>query len=49
MLLYFTGSKNFNIFLRKKALEKGLSLNEYELTEIKSNKKIYAKDEKEIF
>jgi DNA polymerase/3'-5' exonuclease PolX len=35
MLLYFTGSKNFNIFLRKKAIEMGLSLNEYSLSDKK--------------
>jgi DNA polymerase (family 10) len=31
-LLYFTGSKEHNIELRKIAIEKGLSLNEYSLT-----------------
>jgi DNA polymerase/3'-5' exonuclease PolX len=28
-MLYFTGSYNFNIVMRNKALEKGLSLSEY--------------------
>jgi DNA polymerase beta len=28
-LLYFTGSYNFNIYMRRKALQKGLSLSEY--------------------
>ena len=34
-LLYFTGSKAFNIRVRRAALEKGLSLNEYGLTLLK--------------
>jgi DNA polymerase beta len=34
-LLYFTGSKGFNIKVRRAALEKGLSLNEYGLTVLK--------------
>lgn len=34
--LYFTGSKEFNIRMRKHALQKGYSLNEYDLTVVKS-------------
>lgn len=51
-LLYFTGSYNFNIYMRKIALEKGLSLSEYgfkdnitkkllEIPEIKSEEDIF--------
>lgn len=36
-LLYFTGSKNFNIRVRRAALEKGYSLNEYALTPIEES------------
>ena len=41
-LLYFTGSKGFNIRVRREALEKGLSLNEYgfSLTEKGERKRI---------
>lgn len=38
MLQYFTGSKNHNIALRTYALEKGLSLNEYGIKNLKSGK-----------
>ena len=38
-LLYFTGSKAFNIRVRRAALEKGLSLNEYGLTLLKGSLK----------
>jgi DNA polymerase/3'-5' exonuclease PolX len=30
-ILYFTGSKEFNLMMRKKAIEKGLKLSEYGL------------------
>jgi len=46
-LLYFTGSKEYNIFLRKLAQKKGLKLNEYGL--FSKNKKIAGKTEEEIF
>ena len=42
-LLYFTGSKNFNIIIRNKALELGYSLNEYSLTNKDDEKKIILK------
>ena len=50
-VLYFTGSKMFNIGMRKHALSLGLSLNEHGLTEVKSKKKIdvVLKTEKDIF
>ena len=38
-VLYFTGSKYFNIMMRHQALEKGFSLNEHGLTQIINKKK----------
>lgn len=35
--LYFTGSKEFNIRMRKHALQKGYSLNEYDLTVVQES------------
>jgi len=46
-LLYFTGSMEFNIELRKLAQSKSMKLNEYGL--YKNKKKIASKTEKEIF
>lgn len=46
-LLYFTGSKEHNIQLRKTAIEHGLKINEYGV--YKGKKKIAAKTEKEIY
>jgi len=48
-LLYFTGNKEFNIFIRNKAIEKNYSLNEYGLTDIRNNNIIFLNYEKEIF
>ena len=50
-LLYFTGSYQFNILMRRKALEMGYSLSEYGLKDIKSDKLIELdiKSEEEIF
>ena len=46
MLQYFTGSKNHNIQLRSYALEKGLSLNEHGIKDVKTgNVKEYATEE----
>jgi len=45
MLLYFTGSAEFNIKMRRKALEKGYSLNEYGFTPKVKN----IKTEEDIF
>ena len=39
-MLYFTGSMNFNIKVRKQALERGYSINEYGFTDMKTKKKI---------
>ena len=48
-LLYFTGNKYFNLFIRNKAKEKGYKLNEFGL--FKNNKQIQKeiKTEKDIF
>jgi DNA polymerase beta len=46
-LLYFTGNKNFNIYLRQKAIDNGYTLNEYGL---KFNDELRVlKSENEIF
>ena len=46
-LMYFTGSKNFNIKLRQIAIRKGLKVNEYGI--YKNDKFICGKTEEEIF
>ena len=46
-LLYFTGSKNFNTYMRNIAKKKNFKLNEYGL--FKNNKKIDIHSEKDIF
>lgn len=46
-LLYFTGSKAHNIELRKLAIEKGWSLNEYGLT--KGEKRLAGRTEEEVY
>lgn len=49
-LLYFTGSKQFNISMRKHALEYGYSLSEHSLTNVSSKKKVTGLyTEKDIF
>jgi DNA polymerase beta len=48
-LLYFTGNKNFNLYLRNKALANNLSLNEYFLKDLNAEKEIFLNSEKEIF
>jgi len=50
-LLYFTGSYEFNIKMRKKALEKGYSLSEYGFTDIntKELKSFNINSEEDIF
>ncbi len=48
MLQYFTGSKNHNVHLRELALKQGLSLSEYGIKKVKSQKskvKSYASEE----
>ncbi len=47
-ILYFTGSKNTNTFMRNKAIKHGLKLNEYGLFD-KDNNFIELKTEQEIF
>jgi DNA polymerase (family 10) len=46
-LLYFTGDKEHNIWLRKIAIKKGLKLNEYGL--FKGSKRIAGRTEQEIY
>lgn len=46
-LLYFTGSKDFNVMMRKKAIEQGYLLNEYGL--FKDGEYTVGKTEKEVF
>ncbi|MCM8795724.1 MAG: DNA polymerase/3'-5' exonuclease PolX [Candidatus Omnitrophica bacterium] len=46
-LLYFTGSKNFNIKLRQLAINKGLKINEYGV--FRKEKFLVGKSEEEIF
>lgn len=48
-LIYFTGSKNFNIQIRNKAIELGYSLNEYGLIDKKTQKLICLNSEEKIF
>lgn len=50
-LIYFTGSKNFNIKIRRLAIKKNLKLNEYGLFKLKDNKETYVpgRTEEEIF
>ncbi|MDP3143241.1 MAG: DNA polymerase/3'-5' exonuclease PolX [Candidatus Omnitrophota bacterium] len=50
-LLYFTGSKNFNIRLRQLAIKKNLKINEYGIFSTLGKKEIYiaGKTEEEIF
>ncbi len=48
-ILYFTGSQQFNIQMRNRALAMGMSLNEYGLTHIESKERIFLKSEEEIF
>jgi len=48
-LLYFTGSKHHCIYLRKIALSKGYTLNEYGLFTLENRKWIAGKTEKEIY
>lgn len=48
-LLYFTGDKQHNIWLRKIAIKKGYKLNEYGLFDKKTGKRIAGKTESEIY
>ncbi len=48
-LLYFTGSKGHNIKLRMRALARGLTLNEYALSEIDGGKVVASETEEQIY
>lgn len=48
-LLYFTGSKAHNIALRQRAIGKGLTLNEYSLSEVGSGAVVAASTEADIY
>jgi DNA polymerase beta len=48
-LLYYTGNREFNIFMRQKAIQLGYSLSEYRLYNKKTNKNIPINSEKDIF
>jgi DNA polymerase (family 10) len=48
-LLYFTGSKGHNIKLRQRALQRGLTLNEYALSEIEGGRVVASETEEQIY
>jgi DNA polymerase (family X) len=48
-LLYFTGSKEHNVYLRSLAKEKGMKINEYGVFNISDNKRLAGKTEEEIY
>ncbi len=48
-LMYFTGSKQHNVALRKEAIKQGYSLSEYGLEKKETGRKARAKTEKEIY
>lgn len=48
-LLYFTGSKEFNVLLRNRALTLGYSLSEYSLKNLVSNDLVKIEKEEDIF
>src|SRR5581483_9282474 len=48
-LLYFTGSKGHNIKLRQRALARGLTLNEYALSDVDSGAAVASETEEEIY
>lgn len=47
--LYFTGSKGHNIKLRQRALQRGLTLNEYALSEIEGGRVVASETEEQIY
>jgi DNA polymerase (family X) len=47
--LYFTGSKGHNIKLRQRALARGLTLNEYALSEIEGGRVVASETEEQIY
>jgi DNA polymerase (family 10) len=48
-LLYFTGSKSHNVKLRQRALKRGLTLNEYALTELETGRVVASESEAHIY
>ena len=48
-IIYFTGSKDFNVHIRKIALSKNLSLNEYGLSDTLTGKRVFLSSEEELF
>ncbi|MGI9544417.1 MAG: DNA polymerase/3'-5' exonuclease PolX [Cyclobacteriaceae bacterium] len=48
-LLYFTGSKEHNIHLRKIAIEKGLKVNEYGIFDLRTNEYLAGASEEEMY
>ena len=48
-LLYFTGSKGHNIKLRQRALARGLTLNEYALSEIDGGRVVASETEEQVY
>jgi DNA polymerase (family 10) len=48
-LLYFTGSKGHNIKLRVRALARGLTLNEYGLTQLEGGRVVAGESEEQIY
>lgn len=48
-LMYFTGSKAHNIALRTRALEQGLTLNEYSLSDVSSGDVVASETEADIY
>jgi DNA polymerase (family 10) len=47
--LYFTGSKGHNIKLRQRALARGLTLNEYALSEVEGGRVVASETEEQIY
>ena len=48
-ILYFTGSKEHNIALRQRALDRGWTLNEYSLSDVETEAVVAAATEQEIY
>lgn len=48
-MLYFTGSKAHNIELRQLAIDRGWTLNEYELADVETGKSVAARTENAIY
>jgi DNA polymerase (family 10) len=48
-LVYFTGSKGHNVKLRQRALARGLTLNEYALSEVEGGRVVASATEAEIY